>query len=185
MNPSEFEIDSLKIDSDLNEYAKSDKSYFVALIKQGKRPIRATLDAELATEGINSMTFENGPSHSFGITLKDEDDEKALKSFIDMIKEDLDNAKLKKWTITPLSKDDSRIFIKLTTDKTKKRIITRSNLKLDPRKIEELDVYRGQGVTVSVDVGVWYNFKTTTAGLFLKPTRVDFEQDEPAPKKRK
>ena len=180
---SELKIKSLNSNAEFEAWKSSDKTFFVSNFKDGKKPVRIVLTGELATDGINSKTFDNGPVYSFGLRLT-EADSAALEQLVKRIEHDLDAAGLKKWDINNPENDD-RIFVKIPLDKTKKKFAVKSNLKLDLKKLDDLDLYRDQTVDVHIDLGAWYNFESSKAGLFLKVTKLDFEHDEPAPKKQK
>jgi len=176
--PSEFQISSLVNDIDTASLESSTKTVY-SNIKDGKKPLRVVLKGELATDGINSKVFSNGTSYTFGLKLSDNDDTEAINSIVsDLI------AKTG-FETTPLVQDDDRMFVKLQLDKTKKKFAAKSNIKLDIKKLDDLDLYRGQNVEVFAEIGAWYNKTDGKAGILLKVTKVDFEQDEPAKKKKK
>lgn len=176
--PCEFEISALINDVNTATLADSPKTVY-SNIKDGKKPLRIVLNGELATDGINSKTFSNGVSYTFGLKLADDDDAAALNSII------TDVIALDGYETTPLVQDDNRMYVKLQLDKTKKKFNAKINIKIDLKKLDDLDLYRGQNVAVYAEVGAWYNPSDKKAGIFIKTTKVEFEQDEPAKKKGK
>lgn len=176
--PSEFQISSLVNDIDSSVLESSTKTVY-SNIKDGKKPLRVVLKGELATDGINSKVFSNGTSYTFGLKLSDDDDVEAINSIVSDL---IGNTK---YETTPLVQDDNRMFVKLQLDKTKKKFSAKSNIKLDIKKLDDLDLYRGQNVEVFAEIGAWYNKADGKAGILLKVTKVEFEQDEPAKKKKK
>lgn len=175
--PSEFQISSLVNDIDITALETSDKTVY-SNIKDGKKPLRVLLKGELATSGINSKVFTNGTAYSFGLKLADPEDTKALNELVEFVSK-------KGFETTPLVQDDDRMFVKLQLDKTKKKFAAKTNIKMDIKKLDDLDLYRGQNVDVQAEIGAWYNRADGKAGLLIKVTKVDFEQDEPAKKKKK
>jgi hypothetical protein len=176
--PSEFEISSLINDVNQATLAESTKTVYSS-IKDGKKPLRILLNGELSTEGINSKVFSNGISYTFGLKLADDDDTAALNSII------TDVIAMPGYETNPIVQDDNRMFIKLQLDKTKKKFNAKINIKYDLKKLDDLDLYRGQNVAVYAEVGAWYNPSDKKAGIFIKTSKVEFEQDEPAKKKGK
>lgn len=176
--PSEFQISDLVNDLDLSVLESSTKTVY-SNIKDGKKPLRLHLKGELATDGINSKVFPNGTSYTFGLKLADSEDSEALNSLIIQI------GKTSGLETTPLVQDDDRMFVKLQLDKTKKKFASKSNIKLDIKKLDDLDLYRGQNVDVYAEVGAWYNKTDGKAGVLLKVSKVEFEQEEPTKKKSK
>lgn len=176
--PSEFQISALVNDLDIATLESATKTVY-SNIKDGKKPLRVLLKGELATDGINSKVFPNGTAYSFGLKLADSDDTEALNSLIEQI------GKISSLETTPLVQDDDRMFVKLQLDKTKKKFAARSNIKLDIKKLDDLDLYRGQNVEVFAEIGAWYNKTDNKAGILLKVTKIEFEQEEPSKKKSK
>jgi hypothetical protein len=71
------------------------------------------------------------------------------------------------------------LYLKIPYEKDK--FTVRSNVKLNMKKPEAADLYRGQSTAAECELGAWYNVSQKKAGVFLKLARVDFEQD-PVPK---
>lgn len=176
--PSEFVISNLVNDLDTSILESSTKTVY-SNIKDGKKPLRILLKGELATDGINSKVFPNGTAYSFGLKLADSEDSESLNALITQIGE------ISGLETTPLVQDDDRMFVKLQLDKTKKKFSAKSNIKLDIKKLDDLDLYRGQNVDVFAEIGAWYNKADNKSGILLKVTKVEFEQEEPAKKKSK
>lgn len=176
--PSDFQIASLNNDLDISVLESSTKTVY-SNIKDGKKPLRLLLKGELATDGINSKVFPNGTSYTFGLKLSNSEDSEALNTLVSQI------GTASSLDTIPLVQDDDRMFIKLQLDKTKKKFAAKSNIKLDIKKIDDLDLYRGQNIDVFAEIGAWYNKNDNKAGILLKVTKIDFEQDEPAKKKKK
>lgn len=178
--PSEFKITELVNDLKL-ETLENSSGIVYSNIKDGKKPLRVLLKGELSTNGITSKDFKNGTSYSFGLKLEDSEDTAALNSIVEEI------GKFSGLGTKPIVEDDDRMFIKLQYDEKKKRFATKSNIKLDVKKLDDLDLYRGQGIEVYAEIGAWYNKndeKDVKAGIIIRVTKVEFEQDEPAKKKK-
>lgn len=178
--PSDYEFSSLTNDVDVATLENQEKIVY-STIKVGKKPLRVVLRGELATDGINSKAFGNNVTYSFGLKLADEADTSALNSIIS------DLIAVEEYETKPIVQDDDRMFIKLPVAKSGLKFSTKINIKYDFKKLDEIDLYRGQDVEVYADVGAWYNIVDgkPTAGMMLKATKVEFVQDEPAKKKKK
>ena len=176
--PSEFQISALVNDIETATLESSTKTVY-SNIKDGKKPLRILLKGELATDGINSKVFSNGTSYTFGLKLANDEDTESLNSIVE------DVIAKTGFETTPIVQDDNRMFVKLQLDKTKKKFAAKSNIKLDIKKLDDLDLYRGQNVDVYAEIGAWYNKADGKAGILLKVTKVEFEQEEPAKKKTK
>jgi hypothetical protein len=179
--PSEFKIAKLVNDLNLETLETSTKLIY-SNIKDGKKPLRVLLKGELTTNGITSKDFNNSTVYSFGLKLSNSEDSEAMNSIIENV------GKLSGLETKPMVDEDDRMFIKLQYDDKKKKFAAKSNIKLDAKKLDDLDLYRGQNVEVYAEIGAWYNKndeKDVKAGIIIRVTKLEFEQDEPAKKKRK
>ncbi|MES2875511.1 MAG: hypothetical protein V4708_17435 [Bacteroidota bacterium] len=181
--PSEISFDSLINDVDFEKHSE-EKTYYVSSFKQGKKPLRVLLSGVLTCNNISVKTFDNGPSYSFGMRLSDEEDIEALRKLTTEIDSGLEKQSYS-WEVADLAKEDGLMYVKIPYNKDKDKFTVKCNLKLIPKKIDELELYRGQEVKVQCSLGAWYNYTKETAGVYMDVSRIDFEEDEPTPKKRK
>ena len=81
------------------------------------------------------------------------------------------------WDLTSPIKDD-KIYIKLKTTTDKKRFNIASNIKLDPKKIADATIARGQKVQVIGELGVYCNLLDKKAGVTFAARKVTFTTEE-------
>ncbi|KAJ3176777.1 hypothetical protein HDU85_006560 [Gaertneriomyces sp. JEL0708] len=144
------------------------------------RPLQLQLVGQLATNTINT---DNWGSHSFGITVSDQD-LSALQTLFERLEgcvtdkdavgfysEDKD----KRWNGRLFDPTETvpRVYIKMTTDTTKKYFKAKSNIKLVPGEPPET-LCIGIPMVVDCTVGGWFNKKTRRFGMNLSATNVVF-----------
>jgi hypothetical protein len=79
------------------------------------------------------------------------------------------------WDLTSVVRDD-RIYVKLKTNQ-KKSFEVLSNVKLDPKRLQESGLFRGQKVEVVAELAVYFNLTDKKAGITVGPRRLTFETE--------
>lgn len=156
-------------------------------IRMGKNAFKLVMAGELTTNGITTSEFGKVMSYSFGFRFDDEEDLEAFNKLNELIIQFIEdqNQKADEWDITNIVKDD-KIYIKLKTNH-KKTFQVLSNVKLDPKRLQDCGLFRGQKVEVIAELSVYFNLVDKKAGLVLGPRRLtfDIEEEEPVAKKIK
>ena len=152
------------------------KMISIAEFKLGKSAIKAQLQGSLSTEGIKSHEFDKITRYTIGIKL-DEEDEEAITSILTKIEEFTKSNSPEEWEILNPIKDQV-IYLKLKTDFKKKSFQLKSNLKLDPRKLEDQPLERGNDVAANLTLQAYFNLKDHRAGLTFTPTSMSFQVEE-------
>jgi hypothetical protein len=80
------------------------------------------------------------------------------------------------WELTRFVKDD-KLYIKLKVI-DRKRFAVLTNIKLDPKKLGDSGLYRGQRVSVFGELGVYFNLPDKKAGITFAARKLVFEKDE-------
>ena len=181
-------ITNLDLVKALTKYEDTGKNWLsMASIRMGKNAFKLVLNGELTTNGITVSEFGKVMSYSFGFRFSDEEDLEAFEKLNEMIIRFLDdqNQKSDDWDITNLVKDD-KIYIKLKTNH-KKTFQVLSNVKLDPKRLQDNGLYRGQKVEVVAEISVYFNLVDKKAGIVLGARKLTFdvEEEEPVAKKVK
>lgn len=144
--------------------------------KTGPNFLTLEFKGEVAGKGINVMMFGKKTSYSFALALEPD----VLDAFLKLeqwltdycVKTDL----LGDYEQTTFVHDD-RIYIRLKTDDKNLRFVTASNLKLNPKRVEDANIYQGQAVTVKCDIGAYFNFGTQKTGINLGLKEVIFAEE--------
>ena len=156
-------------------------------IRMGKNAFKLVMAGELTTNGITTSEFGKVMSYSFGFRFDNEEDLEAFNKLNELIIQFIEdqNQKADEWDITNIVKDD-KIYIKLKTNH-KKTFQVLSNVKLDPKRLQDNGLYRGQKVEIVAELSVYFNLLDKKAGIVLGPRKLTFdvEDEEPAPKKVK
>ncbi len=174
----------------------------IAKFRYDEKPLKFIVEGRLSTNGINVAEFGEGKNkrqvYSFGFIADDED---AFHDTLDSLSDELlsyvSEGDRDDYEILKLVKDD-KIYVKLKPAEDRKSFITKCNLNLNPRKIQDAPLTTDQKVKLQVELGAYFNLADNKAGLMLTPSRVDFfdEDDEgiepsispdytPCPKKAK
>jgi hypothetical protein len=155
---------------------------FLALgsFRLGKAAFKVSLNGEVTTNGISVSEFNKIPNYSFGLRFENEEDiaafEKLGELLSNFITESTPDFK-EEWDLTSPIKDD-KIYIKLKTTTDKKRFNIASNIKLDPKKIADAPIARGQKVQVIGELGVYCNLLDKKAGVTFAARKVTFTTEE-------
>lgn len=169
--------------ANLDSIASGEKSLYVGVLKNSNKVPKITLDGEIESEGFLVNEFDKVKNYSLPITLEESDElaalEKLSEHFSSMIPDSDD------YTITTPARDE-KIYLKFKLARDKKNFVARNNLKLNPNKIENTGIYRGQKVQVLGELGYYVNTKEKKAGLTFTLRKIFFEVDEePVLKKQK
>lgn len=177
-----LELAELCISTDLeNGIVKyeQDPTKFMAVgaFKDGRRPLRVCLSGEVTTDGINCSEFDNFKNYSFGLQFTDCEELEAIEKLLGMV-EDVAQG----FTVdTPVK--DGKIYIKIPVNQKTKKFSPKLNIEIDPKKVEQSGVYRGQLVDIHGEFIAWKNLRDSKAGVSFKAIRIDFEKDLPKKKK--
>lgn len=185
----DLQITNLDLVKALTKYEDTGKNWLsMASLRIGKNSFKLVMAGELTTNGITTAEFGKVISYSFGFRFNDEDDLQAFEKLNDLIIQYLEdqNQKVDEWDITNLVKDD-KIYIKLKTNH-KKTFQVISNVRIDPKRLQDAPLFRGQKVEVIAEVSIYFNLVDKKAGIVLGARKITFdieENEEPAPKKLK
>lgn len=164
------------------DFAKAQKKYednakffiTVGTYKAGKSAIKVLLQGELSTEGVTTAQFNGKANYSFGLILENEDLE-AFEVFTETLVSFLNTGSPdENWEVGQFVKDD-KIYLKLKADSSGKKFPIISNVKLEPKKLTESGLYRGQKVAVHGELGVYVNWADKKAGLTFNVRKLDFD----------
>lgn len=182
LTPSQFikqsnlRIANLDIKKALAKYEDSGKNFLaLAPFKADKASIKTMLKGELTTDGISSTEFNRTPSYSIGIRLDNEEDLEAFEGFNNHLSTVLTDSGSDDWELTNFVKDD-KLYIKLKVV-DKKRFAILSNIKLDPKKLGDTGLYRGQKVSVYGELGVYCHLTDKKAGITFNARKIVFEEE--------
>jgi hypothetical protein len=183
-----LQIVNLDLNKALAKYEDTGKGWLtMASLRINKSAFKLLLTGELTTNGISCTEFGKVMSYSFGFRFENEDDLQAFEKLNELIISFLEaqNQTIAEWDITNVVKDD-KIYIKLKTNQ-KKTFQVLSNVKIDPKRLQDSGLYRGQKVEVVAELGIYFNLNDKKAGITLSPRRLSFdiEEEEPNPKRVK
>lgn len=174
---SEVSIANVDLEKSFAKFEDNDKNFLaMGSLKANKTSVKIMLQGELVTEGISGTDFGKTTSYSFGLRLENSEDIDAFETLNEKLADYLHNANQKDWELSKLLRDD-RIYIKIKLV-DKKRFAILSNVKLDPKKLSDSGLYRGQKVTVHGELGVYFNIPEKKAGVTFSARKVNFEKDE-------
>ena len=183
-----LQIANLDLAKAAAKYEDTGKGFLaMGALRLGKSAFKTVLKGELTTNGIACNEFNKVFNYSLGLQFESEADLEAFQKLNDFIIKFLEtqNQKTDDWELTNVVRDD-RIYIKLKTNQ-KKAFQVLSNVKLDPKKLQDTGLYRGQKVEVIAELGIYFNLVDKKAGVTISPRRITFEmeEEEPAAKKTK
>jgi hypothetical protein len=171
-------IANVDLKKSLSNYEDNGKSFLaMGAFKCEKTPIKIVLKGELTTDGITCAEFNKIPSYSFGLRLENNDDLDAFEMLSEKITEFISDSNTDDdWELTRFVKDD-KLYIKLKLI-DRKRFGVLSNIKLDPKKLGDSGLYRGQRVSVFGELGVYFNLPDKKAGITFAARKLAFEKEE-------
>lgn len=165
---------------------ENDPTKFLILgnLKLEKHSVKVSLTGEMVANGLLVSEFDGKKNFSLALTLDETDDleglEKISEKLISMIPDS------DEYSFSSFVREE-KLYLKLKLGNDKKSFMVKNNLKLNPNKMENTGLYRGQRVDVVGEIGVYVNIKDKKAGLTFTPRKIQFEVDfeEPATKKQK
>ena len=174
---------NLDIEKICSKYEQDDSKFlFMGNLKLKKQNVKVSLNGELAANDILVSEFDGKKNFSLALALEENDDLEAVEKICEKLESLIPNPD---WTFsTPVR--DEKMYLKLKVASDKKSFQAKNNVKLNPNKMENTGLYRGQRVTVIGEFGFYINIKEKKAGLTFTTRKIDFEVDEePAPKRQK
>lgn len=173
---SSIKIANFDIKKSLAKYEENGKNFLaLGTFKSDKTSIRTMLKGELISDGISSTEFNRVPCYSIGIRLDNDDDLEAFEEFNNILSSTLAESGSDDWELSNFVKDD-KVYIKLKLV-DKKRFAILSNIKLDPKKLRDAGIYRGQKVTVIGELGIYCHLTDKKAGLTFNARKIVFEEE--------
>jgi hypothetical protein len=171
-----LQIAHLDVSKAVTYYEDTGKNFLVlGNFRLDKSSFKLSLKGELTTEGVSVSEFNKIPNYSFGIRFDDDADMVAMEALSNILADYLKANGGEDWELTQPVKDD-KIYIKLKTTSDKKRFNIVSNIKLDPKKLSDANLTRGQKVEIIGDVGVYCNIPDKKAGVTFSARKVIFEE---------
>lgn len=175
---------NLDIEKICSKYEQDDSKFlFMGNLKLKKQNVKVSLNGELAANDILVSEFDGKKNFSLALTLDETDDLEGLEKICEKLESLIPNPD---WTFsTPVR--DEKMYLKLKVASDKKSFQAKNNVKLNPNKMENTGLYRGQRVDVVGEIGVYVNIKEKKAGITFTPRKIQFEVDfeEPVAKKQK
>ena len=171
----DLQIANVDLLKSLTRYEDTGKGFLaMGALRLGKSAFKTLLKGELTTNGIACNEFNKTPNYSLGLQFEDEEDLLAFEKLNDLIVKFLhdQNQKPEEWDLTKIVKDD-RIYVKLKTNQ-KKSFEVLSNVKLDPKRLQESGLFRGQKVEIVSEISVYFNLVDKKAGVTISPRRLTF-----------
>jgi len=158
-------------------YEDTGKNFLVlGNFRLDKSSFKLSLKGELTTDGVSVSEFNKIPNYSFGIRFDLDEDMVAMEALSNVLADYLKTSG-DDWELTQPVKDD-KIYIKLKTTSDKKRFNIVSNIKLDPKKLSDANLTRGQKVEIIGDLGVYCNIPDKKAGVTFSARKVIFEEEQ-------
>ena len=174
---SNLRLANIDIKKSLANYEDTGKNFLaMGAFKVDKTAIKILLEGELTTDGITSAEFNKIPSYSFGLRLDSNDDTEAFETLSEKFAEYLQENDCDDWDLNHFIKDD-KLYVKLKTI-DKKRFGVLSNIKLDPKKLGDSNLFRGQRVQVYGELGVYCNLPDKKGGITFTARKLVFSKDE-------
>jgi hypothetical protein len=174
-----LQIAHLDVTKAIAYYEDTGKNFLVlGNFRLDKASFKLSLKGELTTDGVSVSEFNKIPNYSFGIRFDEDEDMVAMEALSNLLADFLKaNGGHDDWELTQPVKDD-KIYIKLKTTSDKKRFTTVSNIKLDPKKLSDANLTRGQKVEIIGDLGVYCNIPDKKAGVTFSARKVIFEEEQ-------
>lgn len=179
INDSSLQIAHIDLKKASQFYEDTGKN-FLALgsFRLGKTGFKVALNGEVTTNGISVAEFNKIPNYSFGLRFTDDEDLAAMEKLTEIVSAFIsENDPEVDWELLSPVKDD-KMYIKLKTTSDKKRFNVASNLKLDPKKVSDSPITRGQKVQVIGELGVYCNLIDKKAGVTFAPRKIVFAEEE-------
>lgn len=156
--------------------AAKGKKLGIAKFRLNGSAFKITVPATVVTNGISVAEFGSGSSkktvYSLGITPNNEEDLTVLTT----ISESLPKYCADDYETIDSVKED-RFYVKLPASDDKKSFKFTSNLPLNPKKTQDSGIEADQEVSVTFELGAYFNFEDKKAGLMITPSNIQFGQD--------
>ena len=173
---------------DYAKQAAKNKKLGIAKFRLDGAPFKITVDATVVTNGISVAEFGTGSSkktvYSLGLTPNEEADLTALSTIAESLRQYVPEDLRDDFEIVDSVKDD-RFYLKLPASDDKKSFKLHSNIPLNPKKTQDSGIEADQELSVTVELGAYFNFEDKKAGLMITPTSIDFAQEDHTTKKMK
>lgn len=162
---------------DFSKQAAKGKKLGVAKFRLAGSAFKITIPATVVTNGISVAEFGSGSSkktvYSLGITPNNEEDLTKLTA----ISESLTQYAGDDYETVDSVKED-RVYVKLPVSDDKKSFKFTSNIPLNPKKTQDSGIEADQDVSVTFELGAYFNFEDKKAGLMLTPSTISFTTDD-------
>lgn len=145
-------------------------------------PVKVQFEGTLSTNGVNQAVWGEGKgkivNYSLGVDIEGEE---GLIECLGSMKEDLlsylPEDERDAYSLTDVVKSN-RLYLKLKLANSKKAFEVKSNVTLNPKKIETAKLSRGMRVKVQAEIGAYFQLSDKRAGITIKPVRLDFSEEE-------
>lgn len=175
---TDLKIAHFDVKKALASFEESGKNFLcMGTFRLGKNSFKISLLGELTTDGINVSEFNKQPNYSFGFRFDNEEDLTAIESLSELLADYLKEATEDDWELTAPVREE-KMYIKLKTTSDKKRFNLLSNIKLDPKRLSDANLSRGQKVNVIGELGVYCNLPDKKAGVTFTARKLEFEETE-------
>jgi hypothetical protein len=161
-----------------DQYEEKQKTFIVSpRFRYDNQPLAITIRGEIGGKGINVATFSKKAAYSVGVVFDDETQLEGLNAVQEWYTSYLsDLAIFEDYEVVDLVRED-RIYLKLRVDDEGKRFLFQSNQKLNPKRIEDANVYQGMNIEALCDFGVYINFETKKTGLNFTVKEINFIEE--------
>jgi hypothetical protein len=150
------------------------KSMVYDLFKVDGKFFNFVFNATLASGSIICTQFDGNANFSMVVQLNTDEDAKVLEALNAVIAQQIPDHET--WTATTITKDDSKIFLKLKYDNKKSlNLKPESNIPINLKKPMDTKLFQGQDVEVSCQLGFYINFNQKTYGAALNPISFNFQ----------
>lgn len=177
INDADLRIAHLDVKKALANFEETGKNFLVmGAFRLGNNSVKVSLNGELTTEGVLVSEFNKIPNYSFGFRFDEPEDLAAMEALSDKLANYLKENSNDDWELTSPVKED-KMYIKLKTTTDKKRFNLLSNIRLDPKKLQDANLSRGQKVQVIGDLGVYCNLPDKKAGITFSVRKLEFSNE--------
>jgi hypothetical protein len=157
---------------DFQKEVDKDRSMTYKKFELACKPFYVTFKAILTSDSIIVGNFDGKPSFSLPVQLPEEED---LRIFDELNERILAKTPIDGWNLSTVVKEDNRMFLKISIgDKKALTTKVKSNVAINLKKPMDTDIYQGQDVTVTGQLGFYYNFDENTCGTSFTLTNLDF-----------
>lgn len=156
---------------------KSDDKYMVYdFFKKDGKFFNFVFKASVASGSIICSQFDGNANFSMVVNLTETEDLEFLEKLNTIVAAPIPNES--EWSSTSILKDDNKVFLKIKySDKKSLALKASTNLEINLKKPNDTKIYQGQEVTVTAQLGFYYNFKEKVYGASLTPTGFQFDTE--------